>query len=193
MPLRKCYFPTLAVYNLNFMGLSSKQRRNAHLSMVRHLMESHQIVGLEELHADTKRDANMFFFKQIHATKFYDSTVNMAILVNTEWANTHNPQHVDIVPGATHGIQWNSGAGRCFFIHIYLDATPATGIKVDQLNRIKQWATANIQPFDTIFTGGDRNHIRQVSEVTLNAYTRTVRRAQFSRASFGRGMNAWRH
>ena len=106
---------------------------------------------------------------------------------------THNPHHVDIVPGAAHGIQWNSGAGRCFFIHIYLDATPATGIKVDQLNRIKQWATANIQPFDTIFTGGDRNHIRQVSEVTLNAYTRTVRRAQFTRASFGRGMNAGRH
>ena len=91
MPLRKCYFPTLAVYNLNFMGLSSKQRRNARLSMVRHLMESHQIVGLEELHADTKRDANMFFFEHIHATKFYDSTVNMAILVNTEWAKPTTP------------------------------------------------------------------------------------------------------
>ena len=80
MPLRDSDFPPLAVYNLNHLGLSDPDRRSAKLALVRSLIQSHSIVGLQELHAGTELDANLYFFDHIDAKRFYDESLNTVIL-----------------------------------------------------------------------------------------------------------------
>ena len=111
---RQCHFPALVVYNLNHLGLADADRRAAKLRTVRHLLNNHKIVGLQELHAASELEANALFFDHLDATVFYDASLNLAILVDTTWLDEHfatyNVQitHTQVVPGAIHAITWRS-------------------------------------------------------------------------------------
>ena len=90
---RKCHFPALVVYNLNHLGLGDADRRAAKLRTVRNLLSHHKIVGLQELHATSEIEANVFLFDHLDATVFYDDSLNLAILVDNTWLNEHFATH----------------------------------------------------------------------------------------------------
>ena len=160
----------MVVYNLNHLGFGDADRRAAKLRTVRNLLSQHPIVGLQELHATSELEANALFFDHLDAKAFYDESLNLAILADNTWLDehfaTHNVQitHTQVVPGAIHAISWRSVMGTCYFFNLYLDASADPRIKIDQLQRGRDWATENIDEHTLCFAGGDRNHIRTPDE-----------------------------
>ena len=58
--MRQSHFPAMCVYNMNHMGKSSEFRRNSRLNILRQLLAKHKIVGLQELHANSQAEAEIF-------------------------------------------------------------------------------------------------------------------------------------
>ena len=69
-PLRKSYFPPMASYNINHLGLSDPKRRSEKLAFVRQLLTSFPILALQELHAPSRTEAALFFFDHLDAKVF---------------------------------------------------------------------------------------------------------------------------
>ena len=83
----------MVVYNLNHCGISTPQRRRDKLFLIRTLLATYPIVGLQEIHAKNRTEAALFFFDHLECHKFYheaaDGSVNQVILIDHAWYELH--------------------------------------------------------------------------------------------------------
>ena len=182
--------PRIACYNLNWMSLCTKEKRDAKLHLLRDILHRHSIVGISELHGTSTAEADLYFFNHLKCERYYDSSVNLVILVDPAFVEEHKPiRHHIIHSGAIHAISFSWDGHTSFFYNIYLDASSDSSIKVQQLESVTTWTARNVARGDNCFFGGDRNHTRDPSEsmayhgvsgdaATVRAWA--ARRPQFS-------------
>ena len=147
------------------MSLCDKKRRDEKVKLVRNILAHHRIVGLSELHGVSTAEADLYFFNHLKCERYYDSSVNLVILVDPAFAEEHKPiRHHAIHTGAVHAISFMWDGHKTFFYNIYLDASSDSSIKEQQLQAATSWTERNVARGDICFFGGDRNHTRDPSE-----------------------------
>ena len=167
--IRDSLLPSSATWNMHFLSLSiaSKEQWKQKIACVRHLMKTHQILGVVEPHADGET-AELAFFSHIENTITYyeditaskTSDINIAITTHKPWADKHKPVPTIILPdepGVFFAIRWKVteyGEDRnAWFIVFRLDAF-SEAKRIEQLNKFISWAKVHIGPRDLVLSGG---------------------------------------